>query len=67
VLEGWIARYGAFDALGLATFGPLDLDRTSKTYGRRRCGSHRERSLHGDALVLAERALDIPSESKSSR
>ncbi len=33
VLSRWIDVHGAFEALGLASFGPLDLDRQSPTYG----------------------------------
>jgi fructokinase len=33
VLADWSSRYGAFDALGLASFGPLNLDPKSATYG----------------------------------
>jgi fructokinase len=33
VLKGWIATHGAFAGLGLASFGPLDLGRSSATYG----------------------------------
>jgi fructokinase len=33
VLKGWIAKHGAVVGLGLASFGPLDLGRSSATYG----------------------------------
>lgn len=33
VLEEWQDQYGAIDALGLASFGPIDLRRSSPTYG----------------------------------
>ena len=33
VLNGWIQAHGPFEALGLASFGPLDLHRQSPTYG----------------------------------
>jgi fructokinase len=33
VLEGWSKRHGGFAALGLASFGPLELDRESPAYG----------------------------------
>ncbi len=33
VLSRWIDTRGPFEALGLASFGPLDLDRQSPTYG----------------------------------
>jgi len=34
VLDGWRAEKGGFAGLGIASFGPLDLDRTSPGYGR---------------------------------
>lgn len=34
VLDGWRAAGGGFAGLGIASFGPLDLDRTSPGYGR---------------------------------
>jgi fructokinase len=34
LLEGWSGHSGSFDAIGVATFGPVDLDRGSSTYGR---------------------------------
>jgi fructokinase len=33
VLDGWRATHGPIEALGLASFGPLDLRPESKTYG----------------------------------
>jgi fructokinase len=33
VLSDWATRHGAFSALGIASFGPLDLNRSSATYG----------------------------------
>jgi fructokinase len=33
VLEGWRAEHGPFAALGIASFGPIDLHRGSATYG----------------------------------
>ena len=33
ILDGWRAVHGAIDALGIASFGPLDLARRSPTYG----------------------------------
>jgi fructokinase len=32
-LRGWEGRYGPIGALGIASFGPIDLDRTSPRYG----------------------------------
>ena len=34
VLERWQATLGRFAAIGIASFGPLDLHRDSRTYGR---------------------------------
>jgi fructokinase len=34
VLDEWRARHGRIAALGIASFGPLDLDARSPTYGR---------------------------------
>jgi fructokinase len=34
VLERWQATLGKFEAIGVASFGPLDLRRESRTYGR---------------------------------
>ncbi len=34
ILEDWRLRHGAFDALGLASFGPLELRRDAAHYGR---------------------------------
>jgi len=34
VLDAWMHRHGAIEALGLASFGPLDLRPQSKRYGR---------------------------------
>lgn len=34
VLERWQATLGKFEAIGVASFGPLDLRRDSRTYGR---------------------------------
>ncbi|MFI4865879.1 MAG: ROK family protein [Steroidobacterales bacterium] len=34
VLERWQATLGKFEAIGVASFGPLDLHRHSRTYGR---------------------------------
>jgi fructokinase len=34
VLERWQAALGKFEAIGVAAFGPLDLRRDSRTYGR---------------------------------
>jgi fructokinase len=34
VLERWQATLGKFDAIGVAAFGPLDLRRDSRSYGR---------------------------------
>lgn len=33
VIDGWRARGDGFDALGIGSFGPVDLDRSSVTYG----------------------------------
>ena len=33
ILTRWAGTYGRFEALGVASFGPLDLDRKSATYG----------------------------------
>lgn len=33
VLENWVGRHGAIAALGIASFGPLDLNLSSRTYG----------------------------------
>jgi fructokinase len=33
VLDGWVRNYPAIAALGIASFGPLELDRTSPDYG----------------------------------
>src|SRR5262245_5287277 len=33
VLSRWAAEHGRFEALGIASFGPLDLDRASATHG----------------------------------
>jgi fructokinase len=33
VLDKWVSRHGVFGGLGLASFGPLDLHRSSSTYG----------------------------------
>jgi fructokinase len=33
VLDRWARTHGAFEAVGIASFGPLDLDRKSATYG----------------------------------
>jgi fructokinase len=33
LLARWAGTYGCFEALGVASFGPLDLDRRSATYG----------------------------------
>ncbi|EME32802.1 Putative fructokinase [Galdieria sulphuraria] len=32
-LKSWLVEQGPFDALGIACFGPVDLNRNSKTYG----------------------------------
>jgi len=32
-LKAWLVENGPFDALGIACFGPVDLNRNSKTYG----------------------------------
>jgi fructokinase len=34
VLERWQASLGSFEAIGVASFGPLDLRRDSRSYGR---------------------------------
>jgi fructokinase len=34
LLRGWCATHGTFRALGIASFGPLELRRTSPNYGR---------------------------------
>ena len=34
VLERWYAGVGKFEAIGVASFGPLDLQRDSRTFGR---------------------------------
>src|SRR5450631_550834 len=31
--RAWATQHGRFDALGIASFGPVDLDRCSPTYG----------------------------------
>lgn len=33
LFQGWRAEHGAIAALGIASFGPVDLDRRSSTYG----------------------------------
>jgi fructokinase len=33
ILSRWADRHGRFEAIGVASFGPLDLDRKSSTYG----------------------------------
>lgn len=33
VLDGWAAAHGPFAALGIASFGPLDVDPASRTWG----------------------------------
>lgn len=32
-LKSWLVEHGPFDALGIACFGPVDLNRNSKTLG----------------------------------
>ena len=34
VLDGWLPRWGAIEAMGLASFGPLDLRPGSRRYGQ---------------------------------
>lgn len=59
VLDGWRARFGPIAALGVASFGPLDLKPGSPTYGYIKSTTKLGWS-HTDVAARLSRRLDVP-------
>jgi fructokinase len=59
VLGGWKASHG-FDALGIASFGPIDVDPRSPTYGHLRATT-KPGWFHTDIGLRLQRATGVPT------